>query len=74
MAAFTTCFVVAIAVSLMTAPHPVSELGGGLCSLTPRPVDEVRHWHERPAVLAGVVVVLLVWLNILTALTRGVYP
>jgi len=65
VAAFTTCFVVTIAVSLITAPRPASELGGLVYSLTPRPVDDVRHWHERPAVLAAVVVVLLVSLNII---------
>ena len=65
VAAFTTCFIVTIAVSLITVPRPAGELGGLVYSLTPRPVDDVRHWHERPAVLAVVVVVLLVLLNIL---------
>ena len=32
--------------------------------LTPRPVDAVTHWYERPVVLAGVVLGLTVLLNV----------
>ncbi|MEO6445589.1 MAG: sodium:solute symporter family protein [Gemmatimonadaceae bacterium] len=63
--AFTTCFVVTIALSLVTRPRPDSELRGLVYSLTPRPTDEVSHWYERPAVLAIIVLALTALLNVI---------
>lgn len=64
IAAFTTCLVVSFAVSLVTRPRAEEELRGLVYSLTARPVDEVRSWTERPAVLAAVVLALTLALNV----------
>ena len=63
--AFVTCFVVTIAVSLATRPRPDAELVGLVYSVTPRPTEDPLPWFERPATLAGVIVVLLVALNLI---------
>ena len=53
-------------ISLFTTPRPVAELKGYVYSETPRPEpDAHRPWYERPAVLAGVIIVFVVILNIL---------
>lgn len=62
--AWTTCFVVTILVSLFTRPRADGEMRGLVYSLTERPDDSARAWHERPAVLAvfvGAILVLLNW-------------
>jgi SSS family solute:Na+ symporter len=64
IAAFTTCLVVTIVISLITRPRPEDELRGLVYSLTPRPKDESRTWTERPAVLAGVVLAMTALLNV----------
>src|SRR6266849_324588 len=51
--AFTVCFAVTIAVSLMTAPRADGELRGLVYSLTERPRDDRLPWFERPAVLGA---------------------
>jgi SSS family solute:Na+ symporter len=61
--AFTTCLVVTVVVSVLTRPRPSEELRGLVYSLTPRPVDDVRSWAQRPAVLAVVILVLTAALN-----------
>lgn len=61
--AFTTCFVVTIIVSLVTRPRPAEELRGLVYTLTPRPVDDVRGWIQRPWVLGTVVLALTLMLN-----------
>jgi solute:Na+ symporter, SSS family len=61
--AWVTCFVVTIVVSMLTRPRPLDELRGLVYSLTPRPVDDVKSWHQRPAVLAALVLVLTLVLN-----------
>jgi SSS family solute:Na+ symporter len=63
--AFSICFVVTIAVSLMTAPRPEAELVGLVRSLTTLPEDEKQPWFRRPVALALVVIVILVTLNVI---------
>ena len=63
--AFVTCFVVTIAVSLATRPRPDAELVGLVYPVTEKPVEDPLPWFERPATLAGVIVVLLVMLNVI---------
>jgi SSS family solute:Na+ symporter len=62
--AWTTCFVVTIAVSLVTRPHDERSLAGLVYSLTPRVADEARYWYQRPAVLAAVVLTVTIGLNV----------
>ncbi|MBI3792372.1 MAG: sodium:solute symporter family protein [Gemmatimonadetes bacterium] len=62
--AWSTCFVVTAAVSLMTAPKPEAELRGLVLGLTPKPNDEDVSWWQRPTTLAIVVVACLVGLNV----------
>lgn len=65
IAAFTTCFVVTIVVSLLTAPRSDAELEGLVYSLTPKPVDDVRHWYQTPSVFALAVLAGMGLLNVL---------
>jgi SSS family solute:Na+ symporter len=67
IAAFTTCLVVTIVVSMVTRPRPEEELRGLVYSLTPRPKDESRKWTERPAVFAGIVLAMTALLNLVFA-------
>jgi solute:Na+ symporter, SSS family len=64
IAAFTTCFVVTIVVSLATSARKESELEGLVYSLTPRPKDDARVWYEKPSVFAMAVLVAMVGLNV----------
>ena len=62
--AWTTCFLVTIAVSLITkAPDPAA-LVGLVHSLTPKPADDARVWYQRPAVLAAAVLAVTFGLNV----------
>jgi SSS family solute:Na+ symporter len=63
--AWTTCFVVTIAVSLLTRAPDESKLVGLVYSLTPRPEEEPLAWYARPASLAIMVVAGTVLLNII---------
>jgi solute:Na+ symporter, SSS family len=63
--AWTTCFVVTIAVSLLTRPRPDVELKGLVYSLTPRPRDEGLPWTKQPGPLAIAVLALTVLLNVI---------
>lgn len=65
IAAFTTCFVVTIIVSLATRPRPDAELEGLVYSLTPRRADEVKAWYEKPSVFAVAVMVAMITLNVM---------
>jgi SSS family solute:Na+ symporter len=65
IAAWWTCFLVTIAVSLMTRPRPDEELRGLVYSLTPRPDDEALPWQARPATLAIAVLAMTVVFNLL---------
>jgi len=63
--AWTTCFVVTAGVSLLTAPKADSDLRGLVYGLAERPARSDAGWHQRPAVLAAVVLTLTLALNIL---------
>ena len=65
--AFGVNLVVTVAVSLGTEPRPNGELVGLVYSLTPKPVEEHLHWYERPMVLGGAVMGMLVVLNLVFA-------
>jgi SSS family solute:Na+ symporter len=64
-AAWVTCFVVSILVSLATRPRPENELRGLVYSLTPKPEEGDQVWYQRPAVLAVLVLGLTLALNII---------
>ena len=61
--AWCVCFVVTIAVSLATRPHPEASLRGLVYSLTERPRDTREVWYARPTVLAIGVLALTIVLN-----------
>ncbi len=63
--AWSTCFLVTILVSLVTAPHPDSRLRGLVYGLTELPTEEGVPWYKRPVPLALVVIVALVFLNLI---------
>ncbi|HSC59083.1 MAG TPA: sodium:solute symporter family protein [Gemmatimonadales bacterium] len=65
IAAWTTCFVVTIIVSLFTAPRPEAELAGLVYSVTPIPQDASAPWYRRPAALAAVALGATVALNLI---------
>jgi SSS family solute:Na+ symporter len=65
--AWTTCFLVTIAVSLATKPHAEKDLVGLVYSLTDRPKEEELRWYERPLTLAAVVLAATIVLNIIFA-------
>lgn len=64
IAAWTTCFVVTIAVSLLTRPKPDDAMRGLVYSLTERPNATGLRWFARPAVLAAVVLAATIFLNV----------
>jgi SSS family solute:Na+ symporter len=61
--AWTTCFLVTIAVSLMTRPRPEADLKGLVYGLTELRHEEGVSWYLRPGPVAIVVAVLVVILN-----------
>jgi SSS family solute:Na+ symporter len=63
--AWTTCFVVTILVSMVTAPRVEAELKGLVYSLTPRPRDEGVPLFRQPGPLAIVVLLATIVLNII---------
>ena len=65
--AFSVNMAVTMLVSVMTRPKPDAELVGLVYSLTPRHSTAHLPVYQRPAVLAGVVVALLVILNLVFA-------
>jgi SSS family solute:Na+ symporter len=67
IAAFVTCCVVTVAVSLLTSPRSPEALRGLVYGLTPKPTDVVARWYERPAVLAVIVLTLTLVLNVVFA-------
>jgi solute:Na+ symporter, SSS family len=67
IAAWVTCFVVTILVSLVTTPRPVDQLEGLVYSVTPKPSDGQLPWFKRPWVLATVVLAFTVILNFVFA-------
>jgi solute:Na+ symporter, SSS family len=62
--AWTTCFAATGAISLVTKPKPDRDLRGLVFGLTPRAAGGETAWHQRPAVLAAVVLTLVLALNI----------
>ncbi|SNS44124.1 solute:Na+ symporter, SSS family [Granulicella rosea] len=65
--AFTVNLLVTMAVSMVTAPRPESELVGLVYSLTPKPVETHLEWYEKPSTLAFAVLGMLVVLNLVFA-------
>jgi len=63
--AWTGCFVLTLAISVVTAPRPKAELKGLVYGLTPMPSHAHEVWYRRPAVLAIGVLAVTVGLNIL---------
>jgi len=63
--AWSTCFVVTIAVSLATTARAESELKGLVYGLTDVPRETGINWYQRPVPLAIVVCAALVVLNLL---------
>ncbi|HZT78369.1 MAG TPA: sodium:solute symporter family protein [Vicinamibacterales bacterium] len=63
--AWTTCFLVTIAVSLATRPKADDELRGLVYGLTRHDLDDDRVWYQRPAVLAVGVLACTLALNVL---------
>jgi len=64
--AWTTCFVMTIAISLLSRRTKSDEdLRGLVYSLTPRIKEEGLPWHRQPALLGGVVLAAAVVLNII---------
>ena len=61
--AWTTCFLVTILVSLVTAPRPDNELEGLVYGLTKIKHDEGVSWYLRPVPLAIAVGILVIILN-----------
>ncbi len=64
IAAWTSCFVVTIAVSLATRPRPDAELRGLVWALTERPGDAGEPWWRRPAPLGLGVLACTLVLNV----------
>jgi len=62
--AWTVCFVVTIAVSLITRPRADGELVGLVYSLTEKPRDGRLVWYLRPAVLGAIVLAGILVLNL----------
>ncbi len=63
--AWSACFVITIAVSMLTKPRPDSELKGLVYSLTERPKCEARVWYEKPSILAIIVLGVTLVLNLI---------
>ncbi len=62
--AWSTCFLVTIAVSLATTPKPVSALHNLVYGITEIPHEKVV-WYKRPAPLALIIAVAVIFLNVL---------
>lgn len=63
--AWLVCFILTVAVSMVTKPRPDSELGGLVYSLTERPKNEAKLWYEKPVVLGVIVLVATSLLNLI---------
>jgi solute:Na+ symporter, SSS family len=69
-AAFVVDIVVSYVVSLATQPKPDEQLRGLVYSLTPResfhdPRDDREAWYQRPTLLAGIALVMVIALNLI---------
>jgi SSS family solute:Na+ symporter len=65
--AWTVCFVLTIAISLMTKPKPESELTGLVYSLTKREKIQNENWWTSPVGLALVICLITLALNFIFA-------
>src|SRR5579871_3182032 len=66
IAAWTTCFVLTIAISLATARNKTDEqLKGLVYSLTPKPETAHEPWYQQPVTLGIIVLAATVLLNII---------
>jgi SSS family solute:Na+ symporter len=63
--AWTTCFAITAAVSLVTRPKAATELQGLVYGLTPRISSGDLRWYQRPSALAVVVLAMTAALNLL---------
>lgn len=64
--AWTTCFVLTIAISLATKKNKTDEeLAGLVYSLTPKPKAEAEPWYKKPAILGIAVLACTVALNLI---------
>jgi SSS family solute:Na+ symporter len=63
--AWSVCFLVTIAASLLTKPREESELKGLVYSLTERPKEEGAVWYKRVTVLGAIVLGMSLILNII---------
>jgi solute:Na+ symporter, SSS family len=63
--AWTTCFLITIAVSLMTRPKPESELHNLVYGITDIPHEPGVPWYKRPGPLAIVVGIICILLNLI---------
>ena len=64
IAAWVSCFVITILVSLVTRPKPAEELRGLVHGLTARPIETGHRWYQRPTALAIVVLSCTLILNL----------
>jgi SSS family solute:Na+ symporter len=62
--AWTVCFLVTIAISMMTRPRPEKELVGLVYGLTKKPNNENAVWYKRPGLVAIGIGALVLILNI----------
>jgi solute:Na+ symporter, SSS family len=65
--AFSVNLLVTAAISLVTTPHPETDLVGLVYSLTPKPIETHLNWYQKPATLAIVVLGMLLVLNLVFA-------
>ncbi len=63
--AWSACFVITLAVSMITKPRPDNELKGLVYSLTERPKSEAKVWYEKPMILAAIVLGVTLVLNLI---------
>jgi len=63
--AWLTCFLVTIAVSMLTAPRAEADLKGLVYSLTPRPPSENLPWYKQPGPLGAIILGFTLLLNLL---------
>lgn len=61
--AFVVCFIVTVAVSLVTKPKHKEELVGLVYSLTPKQHDPAKRWYKNPLWLGIVVLIVTIILN-----------
>jgi SSS family solute:Na+ symporter len=62
--AWTSCFVLTIAISFFTTPRDERELVGLVYSLTPKQSSSGLEWYHRPVVLGVIMLVLAAALNV----------